>query len=199
MRTLCNVHDEDNLHRLRVTLPTPGFVLDDSADFIARDKELLQKFFTFNCELASIRCWSQMQFNVQIPQMLAMVHHESHDRRWQCMDHAHQTWEAVLAAERLVYQECDRAALRKGGLRDCLKDLAWNQLQLSRESYSICKAASWDPTNEELRLFSFLLHGRPANTKFFLEDVFAHLADVARRHSKNETMQRCPFMNDVAL
>ena len=186
------MHDSENLRKLTVTLPTPDMhAVDASEDFVARDKDLLQKLFRFSYELASIRCWSQMQFAVQIPHLLAMVHHENHDLRWEAMERADTTWQAFLLAERLVHVDKDPQALRKGGLQDCLKEAAWHQLQLARESYCICRNAHWDPRDAELRLFSWLMYGRPANTKFMLEDVFAHLADISRRHAKNETMQRC--------
>ena len=178
-------------------MPLPGQERSDPDDSHPDDSEAesnLALFLRFIVELSSSRVWSQIQFSMLIPQLLAILWHESQDVRKEGLQQAHRIWQAILDAEAIVYDRPTApqlpAAVKKC-LAKCLTDIAFNQLQIARESYSVCRAADWSPNDPELRLFSHRLFARPCSTKSFLEDVFAHLSDLSKRHAKGMTMQRC--------
>ena len=134
-----------------------------------------------------------MQFAMMVPQSLACVHHETADAREQGMERVKGMVESVLNTEDAFYHNQPAALPKtvKTRLNRLLKDLSWNALQLARECMGVCRACDYNCSDQELRLFTFMLFGRSANTKFFLEDVFNHVADMSRRHAKNHVMQRC--------
>ena len=204
--TLRALHDPDVIQCFNVVLPLPGQGRSDpDADSCHPDdtevESNLALFFRFTVELSSSRVWSQMQFAILIPQLLAIVWHESQEVRYEGLQQAKRIWQAILDAEAIVHDRPTAPQLPvpvKKCLQKCLTDLAWNRLQIARESYSVCRAADWSPGDSELRLFSHRLFARPCSTKSFLEDVFAHLSDLAKRHSKGMTMQRCLACNVVS-
>ena len=156
------------------------------------EKRTLDTLFRFVTHLAAYRSWSQMQFSMMLPQALACVHHESVDVRVRGLQRIRGIVEAILVVEDAVYNNnppIPKKHLKTRVLR-LLKDLSWNSLQLARECMAACQQCDFDSGNEELRLLTFLIFGRMANTKFFLEDVFNHVADISRRHAKNHTMQK---------
>ena len=174
-----------------MTLPLDDEPVGEDSYWIEGERKTLQTFMTFLVHLSAYRAWSQMQFAMMLPQALACVHHQSTTVRENGMTRIATIIEAVLRTERQVYDPANRLAPRlKKRVIKLLQQMSWNALQLGREGMAICQACDCDSTDEELRLFTFLLFGRMANTKFFMEDCFNHVADMSRRHAKNHVMQR---------
>ena len=196
--TLFLLQDTEVLNALQITLPLDMPDMDnlrrggDPAQSSA-ESERLALFFKFLCELSSSHCWSQMQFAMLVPQPLAAIWHDDLHLRTKALEWARIICDAVLAAEEIVYDmpgapEISKATLAQ--LDRCLKDVGLNGLQLARESISVRRACQWNPADEQLRLLTHRLFARPPTTKHFLEDCFAHLADLSKRHMKGLTMQR---------
>ena len=195
LSTLRLLHDADVLACLDITLPleAPGLGPSDTVDDDGSEQSRLELFFRFLYELGASRCWSQIQFSMLCPQFLAAIWHESMDVRAESLARARDIWKAVLAAEDVVYEKPDAPQeserIRKP-LKKCLDDMGWNSLQIARESYSVARAAEWSPGDSQLRQLAHKLFARPCTTKHFLEDAFAHISDIAKRHMKGQTMQR---------
>ena len=160
----------------------------------AEENERLEQFWKLLYEICSARCWSQVQYVMLVPNLLAIVWHENRDIRSEGLTRAQHIFDAVFAAETLVYGtqqgETDASKRTVKEVERCLNDCAWNRLQLSREAFAVCRAAQFDHTDEQLRLLTHRLFARPATTKHMLEDSFGHMSDVAKRHMKGQTMQR---------
>ena len=185
------LHDDSALVKLGITFPLGDEAVDGDSYWIEGERNTLHTFMTFLVHLSSYRAWSQMQFAMMLPQALACVHHESNTAREDGMVRIDTIIEAVLRTERQVYDASSTLNPRlKKKVTKLLQQMSWNALQLGRESMAICSDCGCDSANEELRLFTFLLFGRMANTKFLLEDCFNHVSDISRRHAKNHTMQR---------
>ena len=198
MQTLRSIHDADKIQRLGLVLPTgleiSGHTGEQHQEASA-GYQRLESFFTFLYELCSARCWSQIQFAMMCPQFLAICWHESRTARITGLAKAQSIWQAMLAAEGVAFElpgspEVSKAVRKI--VKQCLDDCAWHELQVSRESYSVCRAAHWQPADEQLRILTHRLFGRPCTTKYFLEDCFNHCSDLARRHAKGMVMQRLP-------
>lgn len=182
------LHDSATVEFLGVTLAVPTEGCDEA--WVHEERKILRKFLTFLVTLCAFRAWSQMQFVMMMPQLLACVHHRTHIARDAGLGRARDLVKAVLAAEHAAYTVPLKNKKLLSALQGLLKDLSWNALQLAREGMAICQQCDYNRTDPELRLFSWLVFGRLANTKYLLEDVFNHVADISRRHAKNHTMQR---------
>ena len=197
LQTASLLNDAEILRCLQITLPLQSHDMQTGEPVMLDENDSenkrLEVFWNYLCELCSSRCWSQVQFAMLVPQLLAVVWHESHEVRQEGLQRARAIWGAVLEAENLVYGTEPGDTVSKKThktIAKCLGDCAWHCLQLARESYSVCHSCSWNPADEQLRLLTHRLFARPCTTKHFLEDSFNHLADLARRHMKGQTMQR---------
>ena len=88
-------------------------------------------------------------------------------------------WTDMLDAERCFRQLVppgtkDALALKK------VQRVAWNQLQTSRECLLICNSNNWQAHSQAIQEQATLMFSGPANTKYDLKDLFAHLVSVAR-------------------
>ena len=168
--------------------------------WLCDELDRLHRYFKYTMEICSARSWSQSQFGLLLPHMLALTYLPNEQQRPEALQHIRNICDSVLLAEAIVLGKTDHAvepAVKKD-LRRCLLDMAWPQSQIGRECMAVLEAASYDASNYELRLQAFLLHARPQNTKFHLEDVFAGLADVVKRHSKSSVMTRFCKLNQFA-
>lgn len=119
----------------------------------------------------------------------ASINHAEPRERARGIKYLKLTWERVLHAEKLVDDEATDLEVRET-LRQVLNDLAWHKSQVARELYLVGKAGGWDEKDPETRRLGFLLFATPANTKHFLEDCFAHLADVAKRGARHVKLSK---------
>lgn len=161
--------------------------------------ELLNKYAVLAIEICSARCWSQSQYTIVLPNVFSLVHHETPQERQRGIRLVKKIWDAVLKAEEFVYGDGMMAADTKDALKQILKDMAWNNTQVTRELYLVCNQAAWQADHAEVRQLAWYLFSSPANTKHFLEDTFGHLADVVKRFARNFKMSKnlSLYLNDV--
>ncbi|CAE7810340.1 unnamed protein product [Symbiodinium sp. CCMP2592] len=198
LRSMCRVfYDSELLHSLGVSntkgasyVLTPEEVAEKP--WLCDELDRMQRYFDYTMEICSARAWSQIQFVMLLPHNLSLVYHPNHQQRAPAMQHIKSICEATLQAEAVVTGQAESAldAAAKRVLRTCLTDMGWSQTQIGRECMAVLREARYDPTDDNLRLQAFLLHARPQNTKFHLEDTFAGLADVVKRNSKSAVMTR---------
>ena len=119
-----------------------------------------------------------------VPNMFAIVHHESFEHRERGMNVLKRIWEAVLNAEKVLSHPDTRADVR-ASLKQVLDHMAWHKGQVARELFLVCQQGEWKAGDQQIRQLGFYLFGTPANTKHFLEDTFAHLADIVKRMVRN--------------
>ena len=147
------------------------------------EKQKLKTLFTLVVECASSRAWSQMMFTNLLPNSFAAVKHEHAPTAERLLQNIHRVWESVLLAECIVSGKREATMEVKKGLKDRLNDICWNQLQLSREIYLECARANWNVHDGKVQLLAERLYGCPYNTKYDLEDAFAHLTSVGKMTS----------------
>ena len=196
-KTMSLLRDRPCLTRLGLTFPHTlgmGQQTDDVAPpWLVEECGLVDKLFRFITNLCSFRAWSQVSFCMLLPQAFAVVHHENVEARQGLLQRVRNITEAVLRAEGVVFKMEGAAAvdeLVRADLEKVLHDVGFHALQMAREGMGVASEAGWRADDAELRLWSFLVFARPCSTKFMLEDVFNHVSDVARRQSKNHTLQR---------
>ena len=146
--------------------------------------KILEKYSKLCIEISSARSWSQCQYTVCVPNMFAIVHHEKFEDRERGLHVLKRIWEAVLNAERVLSHPETDADVR-ASLRQVLDHMAWHKGQVARELFLVCQNGKWKAGDQQIRQLAFYLFGTPANTKHFLEDTFAHLADIVKRMVRN--------------
>ena len=178
---LTSIHDPETMKRLHIPL-----TMNDNENGTLKKFHLdvLSKYVALCIEIASARCWSQCQHTICLPNAFAMVHHESLDARDRALNMVKNLWNAILHAEE-VLQKPDLDAELKLALKQVLDHCAWHKGQVAKELFLVCRLGNWQATDPEIRKLGWFLFGNPANTKHFLEDTFAHLADVVKRISRN--------------
>ena len=176
---MCSINDPETMKMLHIPL-TAG-----ENDFgLDVHKQILEKYSKLCIEISSARSWSQCQYTICVPNMFAIVHHESFEHRERGMNVLKRIWEAVLNAEKVLSHPDTRADVR-ASLKQVLDHMAWHKGQVARELFLVCQQGEWKAGDQQIRQLGFYLFGTPANTKHFLEDTFAHLADIVKRMVRN--------------
>ena len=176
---MCSINDPETMKMLHIPL-TAG-----ENDFgLDVHKQILEKYSKLCIEISSARSWSQCQYTICVPNMFAIVHHESFEHRERGMNVLKRIWEAVLNAEKVLSHPDTRADVR-ASLKQVLDHMAWHKGQVARELFLVCQQGEWKAGDQQIRQLGFYLCGTPANTKHFLEDTFAHLADIVKRMVRN--------------
>ena len=152
----------------------------------------LQKFWRLLLELASARSWSQVQFTTCQPNAMAVVLLKNTAAAQAGLDAIKLTWDAVISAERAAASDSNVKSATRDALRAVLQDLAWNRLQPARECLLECIRGKWLVTDGGIQKQAESLFSGPANTKWELEDLFAHLASVARATNLPTAMNKPP-------
>ena len=147
------------------------------------EKQRLTNFFSLLVECASARAWSQMMFTNCLPNSFAAAKHDHAPTAGRLLQNIQRVWESVLLAESIVVGKRDATMEVKKGVKERLNDICWNQLQLSREIYVECARANWNVHDAKVQLLADRLYGSPYNTKYDLEDAFAHLTSVGKMTS----------------
>lgn len=177
--TLGDINDSD-----MTSNPTDTWVLEE--------KERLGDFWTLLIELASSRCWSQMVFVNVPPYSLAAVLHTDRQVGQQLLTHQKVMWEAILQAEALVYQQkpnVPKAVMTEVNQR--LLDVSLNSFQIAREVCVLCQQCNWDVGEEGIQIMAHQLFGGHCETKYTLEDLFAHLASVQKASHPTRPLNKC--------
>ena len=73
----------------------------------------------------------------------------------------------------------------KDALEQIMAHMSWHKSQVARELFLVCEAGGWRFSDQQIRQLGFYLFSPPANSKHFLEDTFAHLADISKRIGRN--------------
>ena len=183
--TLSLIHDEAALQRFNVTMSASAGTVGEDDSFATEawfqeECDLVDTFWKLLVELASARCWSQVQFTTLQPSALAAVLCADKTAAQRALNQQRAIWGAVIEAEQAASADSnlppgDRAALVK-----LLQDLGWNRLQVAREAMIECTAAGWQASHPQIQAMAKAFFSGPAQTKTQLEDLFAHLASVSR-------------------
>ena len=185
------VHDHALLEQLHFSLQQLGAQPDRAAmgAWAQEQFERLSTLASYSLELACSHAWNHAIYSTCLPFLFSCLHHESHQQRSEGLARVREIWESVLLAEGWQADATLPAAVKKA-LNAVMSDLIWNEGQIAREIYSSCEQRGWQATDEELREFSYLVFATPANTKFFLEDCFSHLADVCNRFARHTKLTK---------
>ena len=178
---LTSIHNPLTLKRLHISLSSKA---DSNNENVRRETALLEKYAKLCIEIVSARCWSQCQYTVCLPNCFALVHHAETPERERGMQLVRKIWEAALQAEKTLDDPNLDSDVR-ACLEETLNHMAWHKSQIARELYLVCEAGHWRHTDQQIRQLAFYLFGTPANTKHFLEDCFAHLADIVKRIARH--------------
>ncbi|CAE7226220.1 unnamed protein product [Symbiodinium sp. CCMP2592] len=188
VNTLHLIHEPQALQRINITPATAAAILEDD-DCLATEPwfldecELVAKFWKLLVELSAARCWSQIQFTTLQPGALAVVLSQDHgpfSTAQRLLDRQQDVWTAVLRAEQAVTPDSKVPPAVKAALTQILQDLGWNRLQVAREAMMECEAGNWKATDRRVQEQARCLFAGPAQTKWDLEDLFAHLVSVSR-------------------
>lgn len=160
--------------------------------WIQEETERLQTYVRLLVELASARSWSQIMFVNCCPNNFVGVLHEDPRVAEQLSNHQKSIWEGVLLAEQHVHDKAlktPKDVAQELKLR--LEDVCWHELQLGREIYITCAAANWRKDHPSVVELAQRIFSVPWNTKFDLEDLFAHLASLSKMTSLATAMSKC--------
>ena len=166
---------------------------DNGVAWLEQEQELLDEYFNLLIELASARSWSQIMFSTHWPHSFASVFHPNPRTAQQLLNHQRQIFQAILQAENVVYGRAGDNPLpltTKKIVKTMLDGVAFNQLQLVREMYLVCERAGWDVNHADIKALAHRCFGAPFNTKYNLEDLFAHLSSVAKLSSLATPMNK---------
>ena len=165
--------------------------VDELEPWMQDEVDRIKNFFELLIELASSRAWSQMMFVSCFPYGLAAVLHEDRKVADQMLSHQKAGFQAILRAEDVVINGHEKVTpINKAELVNRLSDISFQNFQLSRELYQFCEQCDWDSQHPELRQMMRLLFGGPCETKYNLEDLFAHLASASKMSSQATAMNK---------
>ena len=196
VKTMGSLRDPELLAKLQLSTNHVGdqpSSTEELGSWTSFQYDVLVCYATYIVELCSAHAWSQVIYAICLPHAFACLHHEGLAQRRACMALIKRIWNAVTAMEQLLLGKGDGDPLplrRKKFLQECMHDLAWRHGQIAREILIACESAGWNEANEECRLFSYLLFAGCPNTKFYLEDAFGHLSDVASRFARHHKMTK---------
>ena len=162
-------------------------VMEAQEPWLLEEAERLNNYTFLLVELASARAWSQIGFTNIMPFPFAAAHHDSPQVAEQLLRNVKEIWEAILQAERYVNDPEIPKGLREE-VKKRLSDICWNRMQLSREAFVTFAKGNWDPNEKNIKEFTMRMFGGPANTKYDLEDLFAHLVSVSKMSSQATAM-----------
>ena len=200
LESMATIHSAEQIKQFNITCEPPAKPIEPNDPDPIRDehwfqaeKKRLADFWSLLCELASARVWSQTLFSTCIPNLFAGILTDDQELSKRYMLLIRNTWQAIILAESLISPRADRASAKvKKALQKTLKYVGWHELTVSRELFAVCEAAQWDPQDSQVQLLVKLLFGSPCNTKFDLEDCFAHLASVAKLSTLATPFNRRP-------
>lgn len=160
--------------------------------WVKEEIEKLKTYLILLVELASARSWSQIMYSHCAPNNLAAIFHSDHRVAQQMLNLHHNVWKGVLQAEEVVFTPSPGVArdLKAEVRKRLCNDVCWNELQIAREAFVICDSVGWDASDPIIQQMGHRIFGVPANTKFDLEDLFAHLASVSKTSSLATPMSK---------
>ena len=106
------------------------------------------------------------------------------------MTHQKRVFEAILTAEPIAFGREKVAKDIQKQVVARMEDICWNQLQLAREIFVECARADFQVDDKNIQLLARRIFGNPYNTKYDLEDAFAHLTSIAKLSSLATPMSK---------
>ena len=183
---LLSIHKAETLKRLHISTQS---VRANDEHVLKDELAILTKYVNLALEICAARSWSQCQFTICVPYAFALVHHRETAEREKGIKYVKKLWDAVLHAERVMADPATDGSV-KDSLGQIMKHMAWHKSQIACEIYMVCNSGGWTHVDPETRELAFSMFGAPANTKHFLEDCFAHLADLAKRVARHVKMSK---------
>lgn len=193
IQSISTLHDEESL-KWFLTVGALGDQIPVDEPWLLEEKKRLETFCYLLVELASARAWSQMMFTNNVPHALVGIMHPSEQVAAQLHSHHQKIWSAVLKAEQMMVDTTVSKEARKLLKSLLMNDLCWQQLQIAREIYITCERAGWVANHPSVITLVNRLFGAPFNTKYDLEDLFAHLVSVAKLSSQATPMGKPPAL-----
>ena len=105
-----------------------------------------------------------------------------------CMQHQRKLMEALDRAQAYLTNHKTGATNRK--LLVLLKDMQWQNWQISLEALATAKEGRYSTEDTEIRKMCVSIHAGQSNSKFTAEDIFNHLQHISQRSQKG-----CAKMN----
>ena len=158
------LHDRLGLTRATRTAALPAY---EWPQWAAEDLQLLSKATNFAVTLAANIMWSNSQYWMSLPQLLATVMHTDRRLRSAAMSHIRKLVRAIVAAESHKTESAT--------FRDCMNDLAWNKQQLAREAMALLLQSEFRDGSSEIRKLARRLYLGTPSTKDILENTFAFM------------------------
>ena len=195
--TLALIHDPVTLAACEVTAaPGPAQLPDSSIleaqEWFRDEQENLKELWLYLLEVVSKRAWGQIQHAVLFPQMLATALSDDKGAATAGMKAGEKTWDAILRAEDIQHNGAGRiSAASRVSLGQIMNDLHFNRQSFVRECAVVCRGAQWQHDYKDVQDLARSLFGKPLNTKFDLEDCFAHLASVHQLTTKASPFNKC--------
>ena len=188
LKSIAQIHDDSVVGRF-ISCDVPRgrerYTVDEP--WLLEEKTRLQDFWTLLSELAAARCWSQIWYSMSLPN--PGVLHENRDSAQLLLNYHRKIWNAVLTVESAVKGPKLPKAVRNI-LKQRLLDISCNGSQLARELFLEYTRLSWDASNKELLYMTQQVFGGPCQTKYHLEDLFAHLAKSQKASHQSTTINK---------
>lgn len=188
--TLALIHDPATLAACEVTAaPGPAKLPDSSVleaqEWFGDEQKNLNELWVYLLEVVSKRAWGQVQHAALFPQVLASALSDDKRAAAAGMSAAERTWDAILRAEEIQHHGAGSiSAASRVSLGRIMNDLAFNRQSFARECAVVCRQARWQHDYKDVQDLARSLYSKPLNTKFDLEDCFAHLSSVHQLTSK---------------
>ena len=196
LKSLSSIHDFETIGRFTTVATGESVVPEDfgdspSKEWLRMEKSRLETYFALLVECGSARCWSQMLFVTCQPNSLAAVLHEHRATAQSVLNKSKAMWEGILKAEAYVQKTGrDINKVHQSAVKKFLGFVCWNQMQISRECFLECEKAHWNAESQNLKDLARVMFGGPCQTKFDLEDLFAHLVKVSTASNKPTAMNK---------
>ncbi|CAE7660841.1 unnamed protein product [Symbiodinium sp. KB8] len=190
--TLALIHDPVTLAACEVTAAPGPVRLPDSSfleaqEWFRDEQKNLDELWLYLLEVASKRAWGQIQHAALFPQLVAGALSDDKRAAAAAMSAGERLWDAILRAEDMQFHGAGIegiSAAARVSLGRIMSDLAFNRQSFARECAVVCRQAQWQHDYKDVQDLARSLYAKPLNTKFDLEDCFAHLSSVHQLTSK---------------
>lgn len=195
MKAVLQIHDHGIISQFTSSDFSTVSAKDDSdgrmEPWMQEEVDRINNFFELLIELASARAWSQMLFVSCFPFGLAAVLHEDAKVADQMLAQQRVAFQAILSAEDVVTTKNQKVSrMNTEEVAKRLSDISFQNFQLCREVYGLCEQCGWASQHPEIQQIARLLFGGPCETKYNLEDLFAHLVSVSKMSNLTMPMNK---------
>eukprot|EP00439_Symbiodinium_sp_Y106_P014823 s7544_g2.t1 len=164
----------------------------EAQEWFRDEQKNLNELWFYLLEVVSKRAWGQVQHATLFPQLLASALSDDKRAAAASMSAAERTWDAILRAEEIQHHGAGSiSAASRVSLGRIMNDMAFNRQSFARECAVVCQQARWQHDYKDVQDLARSLYAKPLNTKFDLEDCFAHLSSVQQLTSKATPFNKC--------